>query len=165
MKKREEKSSVDIRMQKVCCLFVFCLLLIGCGIYTTEEAPDPPFGQYTLSDSLVFRARNEKDKLEGYNLWYRYTPESYYKLCNYKGENAYPTIPKLEEMEPGWAEYVVIFEDVNEREIEYTVYVAHLYPINSSTNFADLGNPVYFAVSSYGLNGVQSEKVEFVIWP
>jgi len=70
----------------------------------------------------------------------------------YQGTADIPTIPK----------------DENSTVNTYTINIGDLQPVDENTSFIMLKDEeryFYFAVSSYGVNGEESEKVEFGIWP
>jgi hypothetical protein len=144
-----------------------CVLagISSCGIYTASGVLNPPYGQQTRTDSLIFYGNNTETYFSGYIIWYKEAGADNYSICVYKGELELPTIPKLAEMKAGWVEYTDLGNDI----IKYTVYIQDLKPLGSAKNFVELndstGQKFYFGVSSYGSEGQESDLIEFGIWP
>jgi hypothetical protein len=157
--------------QKKTVLIIFigtCLTLIipGCGIYTTEPPLNPPFLKSVDSDTLKFSGYNTETYFAGYVLWYKEKREDYYRVCGYKGELPYPTIPK--NADPTYVDFVDLTGETPPR-IEYTVDIRDLYPQDGVNSFYDLnvdyGSSFFFAVSAQGTGDEQSERVDFGKWP
>jgi hypothetical protein len=116
---------------------IFCALLItSCGIYVVSNALNPPYAQESY--------------FAGYVLWYKSIYDEDFQVCEYNGTISLPTISK----------------SVNP--ITITVYFEELFHQDLGKNFKEiLDDPGYseynfqFAVSSYGENGEESEKVLF----
>ncbi len=124
----------------------------SCGIYEATGALNPPFGQQITETTLKFTGDNSEDYFAGYVLWYKEDINEEYKVCVYRGTADIPTIPK----------------DENSTVNTYTIYIGDLQPIDENASFIvlkDEGRFFYFAVSSYGINGEESEKLEFGKWP
>jgi hypothetical protein len=154
--------------------------LIGCGIYVTVEGLNPPFGQEIDMFTLRFSGNNFDPDTKaifsfflGYIIWYKENIEDNYSICEYKGRINKPTLPRIDEVEPGFFEPNVDFIDnrgdgENPR-INYTVQIADLKPLNSNKSFIDLNNEknaeFYFAVSAYGEDDRESQIIEFGKWP
>jgi hypothetical protein len=147
----------------------------SCGIYTASGILNPPFGQQTRPDSLIFHGYNTESFFSGYIIWYKEAGADNYSICVYKGKLELPTIPKVEYMEAhpvkygDWVEYNDLRSDPDNPRVEFTVYIQDLRPLGSSKNFVELndssGQKYYFGVSSYGTEGQESEMIEFGIWP
>ncbi len=133
------------------------LLLAGCGIYTVNTVLNSPFNISITGEYLSFYGNNQEESFIGYNIWYKENESDIYKLCYYKtGGNYYikPTLPKS----------IVNYSGKNSN----IIYFNNLYPQELDLSFYDLsqeGKSFYFAISAYGLNGEESEKVEYGIWP
>ncbi len=146
-----------------------CALTVisSCGIYTTSGVLNPPYGQQIGSNSLTFSGNNPEVDFSGYMLWYKEAESDVYKMCIYKERTEIPTIPKdlaAAGLPPDW----VKTDNTNAPVIEYTVFTNVLKPLGTTKSFDELndsGNQYHFAVSSYGTDGVESEKTEFGIWP
>ncbi len=142
-------------------LLIFALSMLfsnGCGIYTTENVLNPPYSISITEDYLSFYGDNQEDSFIGYNIWYKENSSDTYKLCYYKyNSNTYikPTLPKDMVDFNGDSANIVYFSD--------------LFPQESDKSFLYLSTyeskKYYFAISSYGINGEESEKVEFGLWP
>jgi len=134
-------------------LFLALIAAISsCGIYETTGALNPPFGQQITETTLKFTGDNSEDYFAGYVLWYKEDVSEEYRVCVYQGTADIPTIPK----------------DENSTVNTYTINIGDLQPVDENTSFIMLKDEeryFYFAVSSYGVNGEESEKVEFGIWP
>ncbi len=133
------------------CIVIFTVFS-SCGIYETTEALNPPFDHHITEIALQFTGDNSEDYFSGYVLWYKEDENEEYKVCVYEGRADIPTIPKDET------------STVN----TYTIDIKDLQPIDENSSFymlKDDGRFFYFAVSSYGTNGEESEKVEFGRWP
>ncbi len=143
-------------------------ILCGCGIYTIEEALRPPFDLHMSDIKLYLSGYNTEEYFSGYVIWYKEIDDTFYYNCIYKDINAYPTIPRLENMEAGWVEYYDYTSDVDNPRIEYVIEIENLKPISPDKTFIELkgeGKKFYFAVSAYGENGAESGKAEFGRWP
>ena len=147
-------------------------VLIGtnsCGIYTASGVLNPPFGQQTRTDSLIFYGYNTESYFLGYILWYKEAGTDSYKICSYKNKFELPTILNIDEMDPGWVEHNDLRSDPDNPRVEYKVYIQDLRPLDSPKNFVELNNDngqrFYFGVSSYGKDGQESDLIEFGIWP
>jgi len=135
-------------------LFFLIMLagIAGCGIYETTGALNPPFGLHITETTLQFTGDNSEDYFAGYVLWYKEDVSEAYTVCVYRAEADIPTIPK----------------DKTSTVNTYTIDIGELQPIDESASFIELrdeGRFFYFAVSSYGVDGEESEKVEFGRWP
>ncbi|MGQ9616717.1 MAG: hypothetical protein ACUVWJ_10015 [Spirochaetota bacterium] len=97
-------------------------------------------------------------------IWYKESESDIYIPCGYKKKIPFPTIPKGSDEE--YVSQIDYTSDPDNPRIVYTVYIEDLYPQDNLTkSFYTLsreeGRSFYFAVSSYGINGEQSERVEF----
>ena len=132
-----------------------CILISGlsaCGIYETTGALNPPFGQQITETTLQFSGDNPEDYFAGYVLWYKEDESEQYTVCVYQGKADMPTIPR----------------DETSTANTYIIDINDLQPIDENLSFIvlkDEGRFFFFAVSSYGINGEESEKVEFGKWP
>jgi len=144
-------------------------IIYGCGIYITEGALNPPFSISMEQQKLKFSGYNLEDDFSGYILWYKDNEYDEYFPCVYKETIYKPTIPKFEDMEPDWVDAVDNRGDPENPRIDYTVMIEDLKHFEKNKGFYALytaeDSHFYFAVSSYGINGEESEKVEFGIWP
>jgi hypothetical protein len=131
---------------------IFCALLItSCGIYVVSNALNPPYAQERDANNyLEFSGDNPESYFAGYVLWYKSIYDEDFQVCEYNGTISLPTISK----------------SVNP--ITITVYFEELFHQDLGKNFKEiLDDPGYseynfqFAVSSYGENGEESEKVLF----
>jgi hypothetical protein len=146
---------------------LFFLLIAGCGIYATLDPLNPPFDQIQESETLTFSGFNTESYFSGYVLWYRETTTGLYKVCGYKNDIPFPTIPK------GAGSDIVQSDDLTGEDppkIKYIIDIKDLYPQdNLNKSFVDLNRQedmqFYIAVSAYGENDEQSEKIEFGKWP
>jgi len=162
-------------MTRALCIFLvttgllFLLLFSsGCGIYTTLGSLDPPFDHSRSANSLTFAGHNTESYFWGYVIWYRESETESYTHCGYKNKIPFPTIPKGSD--PSYVDQIDYTSDPVNPRIVYTVYIQDLYPQgNLNRSFYNLWSEehrsFYFAVSSCGFNGEESEKVEFGIWP
>lgn len=136
-------------------LIIILILITGlsaCGIYETTGALNPPFGQQITETTLQFSGDNEEDYFAGYVLWYKEEQNDLYTVCVYQGRADIPTIPR----------------DETSSTNTYSISIKDLQPVDENVSFIELkdeGRYFYFAVSSYGINGEESEKVEFGKWP
>jgi len=134
---------------------VFILLtILGCGIYSTTGSLNPPFGLNFDETTLTFSGDNPEDYFAGYILWYKLAEDDTYEVCVFQDRSDIPTIPG---------------DEVYSVKI-YTIQINDLKPIGSNYNFYELHQNegtyfCYFAVSAYGINKEESEKVEFGQWP
>ena len=133
-------------------------LLVSCGIYTLEGTLNAPYGISISSDYLSFYGNNDESCFVGYNIWYKEDENGEYLLAYYikNGEKSIkPTIKKD----------IANYDGSAPNEIS----LGDLYPQDSDDSFltiyTDTKKRFYFAVSSYGENGEESEKVEFPRWP
>jgi hypothetical protein len=133
------------------------LLSIGsCGIYTTRRPLNPPFALTLGTDSLAFSGFNTEPYCLGYIIWYKEAQDDYYKSCAYPTPSNFPrpTLPRTSATQ---------VED-------YAVDLNFLFPDDEVKSFDELNTndpkrKFYFAVSAYGEEGEESERVEFGIWP
>ncbi len=148
-------------------LFLGLLIASGCGIYTTSDPLKPPFYQTISSTSLNFSGFNEESYFQGYVLWYKENEDETYLPCGYKGSMPFPTIPRGADQ--NYVYQVDNTADTEDPRITYTVYIQDLYPQDEQKSFSALYDEekrsFYFAVSSYGINGEESEKINFGRWP
>jgi hypothetical protein len=141
--------------------------LIGCGIYATLDPLNPPFDQIQESETLTFSGFNTESYFAGYVLWYRESTTRPYRVCGYKNDIPFPTIPK------GAGSDIVQSIDKTGEDPPKTVFIVDikdLYPQdNLNKSFVDLNSQedlqFYIAVSAYGENDEESEKIEFGKWP
>lgn len=146
----------------------FLIVITNCGIYVTVDAPNPPFSISMGQDTLKFSG---DDAEAGYILWYKENDEDDYTVCVYKDNNQdIPTIPEYDELiKPQWAGWVQYDDFSNPPEIKFTIFISDLEHFEEGESFDILynneGTHFYFAVSSYYDSDVESEKVEFGIWP
>jgi len=153
-------------------LFSFIIFFLdGCGIYTIGGVLNPPFDLSISSTLLIFSGYNPEEYFSGYVIWYKKDQSDSYKICEYRGKQYLPTILKLEvmlsEYGAGWVKYYDYSDDPQNPRIKYEVLMENLKPQDSTKNFVELrdeGISYYFAVSSYGENHEESEKVEFGLW-
>ncbi len=116
---------------------------------------------------LTFSGFNTEPYFLGYVLWYRKSTTDPYIVCGYKRDIPFPTIPK------GAGADIVQSEDKTGEDPPKTVFfvdIKDLYPQdNLNKSFVDLYYQermhFYIAVSAYGENDEESEKIEFGIWP
>jgi hypothetical protein len=150
-------------------VFIAIMLAGGCGLYITGNALNPPFSISKTSLTLQFSGHNPETYFSGYNLWYKEEGGSGYSYCQYKGEFDIPTIPKYEDMPPGWVDAVDNRGDILNPRIDYTVDVSDIEDPASNKSFSEIndeeGKRFFFAVSAWGINGEQSALVEFGLWP
>jgi len=133
--------------------------LITCGIYTLEGTLNAPYSISIDTSSISFYGDNNESYFIGYNIWYKEAENAYYLLAYYikNGEkNIKPTIKKDIANYNGSSPNVISLSD--------------LYPQDSDDSFYEINNndpnkKFYFAVSAYGEDGEESEKIEFPIWP
>jgi len=154
-------------------LWLAALLIVvftsGCGIYTTTGSLNPPFSQSKDSTTLYFSGYNRETYFSGYVLWYREEGTISYSVCGYKNQiDVFPTIP--EDSDSTWVSFDDRTNDSDNPRIVYEVQVSDLYAQEDLTKsfyeiYEDEGRQFYFAVSAYGINGEESEKIEFGIWP
>lgn len=151
-----------------CLLYIWYLILsvaiFGCGIYTNEGALNPPFGLNKTTTTLIFSGYNLEVYFSGYRLWYKELDDPEYSVCEYKGKIELPTIPRIDEMDPGLVVINNYLDDLESPRIEYFVNISDLAPLDSEKNFTELigeGKNYLFAVSAYGKNGEESEKIPF----
>jgi hypothetical protein len=152
-------------------IFELLFLLIsfnGCGIYTTLGSLNPPFDHSRGVNSLIFSGYNPEPYFWGYVIWYKESEDRPYTPCGYKNKIAFPTIPK--NAGPDYVSQTDYTMDPDNPRIVYTVSIQDLYPQENLTKsfytlWGEEQKRFYFAVSSYGINGEESEKVEFGIWP
>jgi hypothetical protein len=142
-------------------LFASLLVFQHCGIYTTTDPLNPPFGQNMDMETLQFSGHNAETYFIGYTIYYKIEQEDYYKVCDYdkdglsgSGEPLYPTL----EVTPV------------DSTIFYSVSVRNLYPQDGSESFYELYEKdssarFYFAVSAVGDDDQESERIEFGKWP
>jgi len=155
--------------------FIIIIIFLGnCGIYTIEGVLEPPFGLSKSFTSLKFSGYNTEEYFWGYVIWYKKKADDIYTVCGYREKFPFPTIPKIDIMRSNssygeeWVKYNDYTDDLLNPRIEYEVFLEDLRPWDSNKNFVELNNKgikYYFAVSSYGINGEESEKVEFGRWP
>ncbi len=145
-------------------LLTSLLVFTNCGIYTTTESLNPPFGQTMNMETLQFSGYNVEAYFTGYTLYYKIEPGDYYQVCDYdkdgssgplEPETLYPTIEILIPVD------LVIL---------YPVSLRDLYPQDGSESFyelyeKDVSSRFYFAVSAVGDDYQESERVEFGKWP
>jgi hypothetical protein len=145
-----------ILIKTIGCLLVPFFYISACGIYTTFGALDSPFGLQIDTNTLTFSGHNTEGYFSGYIIYYKEAGTEKYLVCKYKEVLDKPTIPLLPLLETSPA-------------IEITVKIEDLKPMDSNQNFIYLNNfdgqKYYFAVSAYGTDGQEREKVEFGIWP
>lgn len=146
-------------------LFLVMLLLMileipfSCGIYTLEGTLNAPYNISRSTEILRFYGDNNESYFAGYNIWYKESEIESYQLAYYikNGVSSIkPTIKKSDAIYDGSGPNEVSLKD--------------LYPQYSNDNFYtinqnDSNKKFYFAVSAYGENGEESEKVEFPRWP
>lgn len=125
----------------------FLLEINSCGIYTAQRALNPPFSQQTTDIDLTFSGYNVEPNFSGYVLWYKEIDvNEYFFVCGYNGKYDKPTIPLVPPVE---TTKTIKLEDLSHQ---------------ITGNFKELidnGREFKFAVSSYGINGEESAKVEF----
>lgn len=113
------------------------------------KAPKPPFGQHRDDNSLTFSGDNTE--VWGYVLWYKDVGDIDFFVCEYNGEVKKPTIipgftPEINATPP----WTILFKDLGHQILPDNFKVL----LDSEMEFQ-------FAVSSYGINGEESEKVIF----
>ncbi len=154
---------------RITLVFTVLLLAGGCGLYTTGNALNPPFSISKTQLTLHFSGYNTETYFSGYILWYKEDADGDYSYCQYKDELDRPTIPKYEDMLPGWVDAVDNRSDILNPRIDYTVAVSDIEDPISGKSFSEIyqedGKRFYFAVSAWGVNGEQSALVEFGLWP
>jgi len=144
------------------------IINIGCGIYTINDYLNPPYSISRGSSSFTFYGKNTEDSFDGYIIWYKIGENETYYYCTYEyNGHKYcniPTIPKLGDKPEG-----VEYDDTYDPIIVYTVDIGNLYPsiydprldnTEKNMNLNELECTIHIAVSSYGKNGAESEKVE-----
>ncbi len=146
------------------------LLMVSnrCGIYTTLGSLEPPFDHSITANSLVFAGYNTESYFWGYVIWYKEAEDEQYTPCGYKNKIPFPTIPKGSGLD--YVRQIDYSSDPVNPRIVYTVSIQDLYPQEDPTKsfytlWHEENRSFYFAVSSYGINSEQSEKIEFGIWP
>ena len=128
-------------------LLGFLLEINSCGIYTAQMALNPPFNQQRTDIELTFSGDNVEDYFAGYVLWYKEIDvNEYFFVCGYNGKYDKPTIPLVP---PVQTTEKIMLKDLS-------------HQINGNIKeLIDAGREFKFAVSSYGINGEESAKVEF----
>jgi len=150
----------------------FLLEINSCGIYTAQMALNPPFNQHKTVIDLTFSGYNTEGYFSGYILWYKKAgvDDNYY-VCVYKESTSIPTITQkvIDDWDTDWVAMNDYRSDTENPRIVFNVNIKDLKPLDSNKNFVDLnkedGDYFYFAVSSYGDDGEESEKIEFGKWP
>lgn len=145
--------------------------LTGCGIYTVQNSLNPPFGNQITGYSIIFSGYNTESYFKGYIIWYRSPNDSIYRVCRYKGTLEIPTIPRLDDMlsDPSkgadWVKYTDYLSDTSNPRIEYEIQLEDLSPQDRDDNMYRLikidGEDYKLGVSSYGINGEESEMIVF----
>jgi hypothetical protein len=126
---------------------IFLLEINSCGIYTAQMALNPPFNQQKTDIDLTFSGDNEEPYFSGYVLWYKEVDVDYnYVVCVYNGKYNKPT---LSFVPPVQTTQTIRLVDLSHQ--EYGTF----------DELIDAGGEFKFAVSSYGINGEESAKVEF----
>lgn len=141
-------------------------LVSGCGIYTAEDALNPPFGISMSSDRLKFRGGNAEAEFSGYLLWFKEGEKDPYEPVQYNGALKSPTIPVP--LPPPADLPGITPVPVSAGIVEYTVEIAYTEHPATNISFLDpyyKGETFFFAVSAVGTGGLESEKVEFGQWP
>jgi hypothetical protein len=135
-------------------LILSLILFKNCGIYTTTAPLDPPFSQSVDSTFLMFSGNNDEAYFVGYNIYYKESPNDFYKVCDNTTTNQFPTVPAAPSSDT----------------VEYSIDTNNLRPQGESRSFYDLyynfdGDAFFFAVSSVGDEDQESERIEFGAWP
>ena len=153
--------------------FGFLIITSGCGIYTTQGALNPPFNISINQQTLKFSGNNTEDNFEGYILWYKENENDEYSIIVFKGELLEPTIPEYSDLIDPLQQWLALqgelWDDSAFPQIDFTVEIKDMEHFEKGKSFDELyieeGSHFYFAVSAFGINEAESEKVEFGIWP
>jgi hypothetical protein len=152
---------------------VCAVLFSGCGIYTVEQALNPPYGISLSSFQLKFTGDNESEFASdsyvgtGFTLWFKEKEGDPYQAVQYNGALSRPTIP-ITAPPPRTVPPGVTETQVTLTTFEYTVQIAYMEHPHSNDSFLELkdeGESFFFAVSAMGAEGKESEKAEFGQWP
>jgi hypothetical protein len=131
-----------------------CLVsaLLGCGIYVTTEALQPPFGQTIDLQDIEFQGANDESFFVGYVIWYKESEDDSYQACRIDtGEGFKLNIPTISDTpSPSVRNFTVSLDDLASYDSDQSFKVR-----------ANEGEHFYFAVSSWGSGGEESGKVEF----
>jgi len=134
-------------LKRLIFLLILFIIVEGCGIYTIYSTLNSPYDLTILSTEISFKGSNTESYFAGYDIWYKESDDTQYRLCRYNKIVQRPTID-----EP------VGFQDTIHIEIK------DLFPQDSDVSFYNSNTCYYFAVSSYGAHGEESPLQEFPEW-
>ena len=149
-------------------------LLSGCGIYTVGKALNPPSGISMSTIELKFTGDNKADFTTalfddtGYMLWFKEKEDDPYRVVQYNGTIARPTIPITGIPIPPSTLPPGVTDDGGDPIVGYIVQIAYMEHPDYDKDFLELkdeGSTFFFAVSATGSGGLESEKAEFGQWP